>query len=86
MSVTEGGIHVEFIELVAEVFDADPATVRDDDTPTTLGGWTSLKHMQLVATIEEVYGVRLSVPEIKSFTSVGAVRAVLAGKGVEVAA
>jgi acyl carrier protein len=76
---------VEFTRLVAELFAVDPASVRDTDTPATLPGWTSLKHMELVATLEEVYGVRFSVSEIKSFTSVGSVRAVLEKKGVRTA-
>ncbi|WP_331765105.1 acyl carrier protein (plasmid) [Streptomyces sp. NBC_01136] len=73
---------MEFTKLVAELFAVDPASVRDTDTPAMLPGWTSLKHMELVATLEEAYAVRFSVAEIKSFTSVGNIRAVLEKKGV----
>ncbi|MCG5216562.1 acyl carrier protein [Streptosporangium sp. KLBMP 9127] len=73
---------MEFAEIVAEVLETDAGEVVDDATPATLGGWTSLRHVQLVVTLEEAYGLSFSREEIRSFKSVGHIREILARKGV----
>ncbi|MER7455986.1 acyl carrier protein [Micromonospora sp. NPDC126480] len=73
-----------FAELLADLFGVEPAEVVDDAGPTTIGAWTSMRHIQLVVTLEEVYGVAFSADEIKSFRSVGDVRQALTGRGVAV--
>lgn len=68
--------------LVADVLDLDPAGVTDDDGPATLPEWTSLRHLQLVVTLEEAYGISFAFDEVRAVPTVGALRAVLAAKGV----
>jgi acyl carrier protein len=65
------------LELSSEAITDELA---QDEVPT----WDSLRHLQLVATLEEVYRVRLSTREIMMLRSVGDVRAVLRGKAVPV--
>ena len=73
-----------FVDIVAEVLELDPEEVDDASSPATLHSWTSLRHLQLVVTLEEVYGLSFSRNEIKSFSSVGQIRATLQTKGVTV--
>lgn len=73
-----------FVDIVAEVLELDPEEVTDASSPATLGTWTSLRHLQLVVTLEEIYGLSFSRTEIKSFSSVGRIRAALETKGVTV--
>ncbi|MFJ9607938.1 acyl carrier protein [Kitasatospora sp. NPDC101176] len=68
--------------LVAEVLDLGPAAVTDDDGPATLPEWTSLRHLQLVVTLEEVYRVSFAYEEVRNVPTIGRLRTVLRAKGV----
>ncbi|MEV0728187.1 acyl carrier protein [Polymorphospora sp. NPDC050346] len=71
-------------DIVAAVLGVDPTDVHDRSGPTTLSGWTSLKHVELVVRLEQSYQVRFSHQEIVAFTTVEAVREALRLKGVAV--
>jgi acyl carrier protein len=73
---------ISFVELVASVLGMAENEVTDQIGPRVFPGWTSLRHVQLVIAIEANYGVSFSREEIRSFTSVGAVRRGLLEKGV----
>ncbi|WP_430502696.1 acyl carrier protein [Micromonospora trifolii] len=68
-------------EVVAGVLEVDPAEVTDDSGPQTIGTWTSLRHLQLVVTLEEVYGLSFAFEDIRDVRSVADLRAVLRAKG-----
>lgn len=68
-------------EVVAGVLEVDPAEVTDESGPETIATWTSLRHLQLVVTLEEVYGLSFAFEEIRDLRSVGALREVLRAKG-----
>ncbi|MDZ5443043.1 acyl carrier protein [Micromonospora sp. 4G57] len=70
-------------EVVAGVLEVDPAEVTDESGPQTIGTWTSLRHLQLVVTLEEVYGLSFAFEEIRDVRSVGELRTVLRAKGTE---
>ncbi|MCG5439534.1 MULTISPECIES: acyl carrier protein [Micromonospora] len=70
-------------EVVAGVLEVDPAEVTDDSGPQTIGTWTSLRHLQLVVTLEEVYGLSFAFEDIRDVRSVADLRAVLRAKGTE---
>ncbi len=71
-------------EVVAGVLDVDPDEVTDQSGPDDIPTWTSLRHLQLVVTLEEVYGLSFAFEEIRDVRSVGALRDVLRAKGTEV--
>jgi len=71
-------------ELLAAVLELSTDTITDDLAQGAVPSWDSLRHLQLVASIEETYGVRLSTREIMTLHSVGDVRAVLRAKDVPV--
>ncbi|MEU4335357.1 acyl carrier protein [Micromonospora lupini] len=70
-------------EVVAGVLEVDPAEVTDESGPGSIGTWTSLRHLQLVVTLEEVYGLSFAFEEIRDVRSVGELRTVLRAKGTE---
>jgi acyl carrier protein len=72
------------IELIADVLEVDPASVTDADGPATLPGWTSLRHLQLIVTLEETYRLSFAYEEVRKVDSVSGLRAVLRAKGVSV--
>ena len=56
-------------EIVAELFDLDPALVKDELTPEDVELWDSLNHLRLVSAVEEEFQVKLSMKEIESIRS-----------------
>ncbi|MET4923861.1 acyl carrier protein [Streptomyces sp. PSRA5] len=77
---TEPGESTELTGLVADVLQLAPAEVTDDTGPATSAAWTSLRHVQIVARVEQTYGVKLTSREVRGCRTVGALRGVLAQK------
>ncbi|QHY94283.1 hypothetical protein SSPS47_03970 [Streptomyces sp. S4.7] len=77
---TESTEATELTGLVADVLQMAPAEVTEDTGPATTAAWTSLRHVQIVARVEQTYGVRLTAREVRGCRSVGALRGVLAEK------
>lgn len=69
--------------LVARVLDIPLHAVTDELGPAVEGGWTSLRHVQLVSAVQKAYGIRLSPREIRSIRTVGDLRGLLDAQGVE---
>lgn len=67
------------VRLVADVLGAEPADLTDA-TAATEARWTSLKHIELVTTLEDVFGVSFSGAEIRAMTSVAVIRKTLRDK------
>lgn len=70
-------------ELVANVLDVPLAQIRPTTGPGTLMAWNSLKHLEMIATIEEVYNVKLTTREIHRLTSVADIRHILQKKAID---
>lgn len=71
------------VAVFSEVLGIDPETLNDDSSPETVAQWDSVAVMELVAAIEERFGVELSTREIMSMRTIGLVRSVLRRKGIE---
>jgi acyl carrier protein len=59
--------------IFADVFENDRFAFSDALTRDHVEGWDSLGHIRLVAATEEAFGLRFTIEEIESFTSVGRV-------------
>jgi acyl carrier protein len=71
----ENFIKVE--ELVATVMNVPLSLITDATGPTTLQTWNSLKHLELIAALEEVYGIKLTTHEMHRLTCVADIRNIL---------
>jgi acyl carrier protein len=71
-------------EVIGRALKVAPASISDDSSPETLRRWDSLRHLDLMNTIEDAYAVRFSIAEIMQAKSVGDIRRLLRAKGVEV--
>ena len=69
-------------DLFCEVLGLPQDRVSDATSPETTSEWDSLAAMNLVAALEETFGVELTTTEIMRMRSVGIVREVLRAKGV----
>lgn len=70
------------VELVAEVLELPAAEIGQDTGPATTGQWVSLRHLRIVAAVEDTYGVSFTPREIRGIRSVADLRALLAARDV----
>ena len=62
----------EYAQLVAGVFNADPARIFRSTQARDVDGWDSISHALLIMKIEESFGVVFSEEEIYTLPDVGA--------------
>ena len=68
--------------VFAEVLGLPADRLGEATSPETTSEWDSLAAMNLVAALEETFGVELTTTEIMRMRSIGVARAVLRAKGV----
>lgn len=68
--------------VVATVLEVDPAEITDDAAQPNVASWTSMRHIQLVVSVQEAYGVTFDYAEISDIRSVADLRRALRDKGV----
>jgi acyl carrier protein len=70
------------LRLVADVLEVPVTEIGPDTGPATAGQWVSLRHLQIVARVEEAYDVSITPREIRRIKSVEDLRDVLRRRGV----
>jgi acyl carrier protein len=78
------GIAVQFTELrqlMADVFECDPAAITPDSTPDSVEAWDSLRLLDLILAIEQQTGIEISPDRIEDMMSVPAILAILREAG-----
>ena len=68
--------------IMADVLKIDETDITDNLTIDDLEIWDSLKHMDLVVSIEQAFKIELTLDEIVIMTSVVAIKRVLNDRGV----
>ena len=65
----------EILKRVEEIFREELGQsnliITDDTTAEDVEGWDSLSHVQLVAVMEDVFGIEFSSREILSWDNIG---------------
>ena len=69
-------------KLMAGLFDMKQEDVTDRLTMKNTDGWDSLKHMELVVSIEEAFGVELAFDDIVAMQTLKDIKKILKAKGV----
>ena len=77
-------MNVNLHELVASTLNLPLSEVTDQLTMAEVENWDSLQHMNLIASLEQVYGAEFTFEEIVSMQSVAEIKRVLQGKGVDI--
>ena len=67
--------------LLAEVLQVPAAEITDDLSMKDVEAWDSLKHMELIVSLEQTFGLQLTFDEIVAMQSVGEIKRVMRGKG-----
>lgn len=70
--------------LIADTLRLPPEAISRESSIENTDAWDSLKHMELILSIEERFGLTLDGDEIARMISVAEVEEVLRSKGVEV--
>jgi acyl carrier protein len=63
--------------LLADVLQIPVATITDELAMKDTDVWDSLKHMELVVSLEQSFGIELSFDDIVAMQSVGEIKRVL---------
>jgi acyl carrier protein len=71
--------------VFAAVFGVEPTVLNDADSPETIEGWDSVKHIQLVLALESEFGMQFEPDEIAELIKFGVIRELLEARtGMEV--
>lgn len=71
-------------EILASTLHIPSADITDQLTMSEVETWDSLQHMNLIASLEQAFGVEFTFEEIVSMQSVAEIKRVLNGKRVDV--
>lgn len=72
------------ITLLSEILEIEVAEITDQVSRTTHTEWTSLRHVQLIATLEDFTNVSFTNREMAAIDSVRQLREMLTAKGIPV--
>lgn len=72
----------QLFRVFADVLKVETANVTEASSPETIPNWDSLATVNLVAELEQAFGVQFDILEIIEFHSVGIVKSILMEKGV----
>ena len=67
--------------VLAKVLHVLPAIITDDLAMQDVDAWDSLKHMELIVSLENTFELQLSFDEIVNMKSVGDIKLVLEERG-----
>jgi acyl carrier protein len=70
-------VNDKLTEIVAELFELEPATVNDALTPEDVELWDSMNHLRLISAVEEEFQIKLSMKEIESIRSLATLKALI---------
>ncbi|OHB62918.1 MAG: hypothetical protein A2Y76_11555 [Planctomycetes bacterium RBG_13_60_9] len=69
-------------ELMAGLFNVERSAITDSFSMKDTAAWDSLKHMELILSVEQTFDIDLTFEEIVAMQSVHDIRRILRGKGV----
>ena len=69
--------------LMAELFKMQEGEITDSLTMKDTEVWDSLKHMELIVSIEQTFGIELTFDEIVAMQNVKEIKRILGERGVE---
>ncbi len=73
-------IFVKLNEVFRDVFDDDSITVTDATTADDIEEWDSLEHINLLAAVEQEFGVKFNMGQVVSMKNVGEMADIIAGQ------
>ena len=75
--MTREEVYEQLNEVFRDVFDDDSITVNDATTSNDIEEWDSLEHINLIAAVEQEFGMRFSMGQVVSMKNVGEMVAII---------
>ncbi|MBO4899403.1 MAG: acyl carrier protein [Lachnospiraceae bacterium] len=69
--MTREEIFEQLNEVFRDVFDDESIEVSDETTADDIEDWDSLEHINLIAAVEQQFGVRFNMGQIVTLKNVG---------------
>ncbi|MBO5504835.1 MAG: acyl carrier protein [Lachnospiraceae bacterium] len=69
--MTREEVYEQLNEVFRDVFDDESITVNDATTSNDIEEWDSLEHINLIAAVEQEFGMRFSMGQVVSMKNVG---------------
>lgn len=69
--MTRSEIFVTLNEIFRDVFDDDSIIVDETTTAVDIDDWDSLTHINLLASVEDEFGIRFQMKDVVSMKNVG---------------
>ncbi len=64
-------VFVTLNEVFRDVFDDEEITVTDETTADDIEEWDSLEHINLLAAVEQAFGIKFNMGQVVSMKNVG---------------
>ena len=69
--MTREDIYADLNEVFRDVFDDESITVNDETTSDDIDDWDSLEHINLIAAVEQQFGIKFNMGQIVTMKNVG---------------
>ena len=69
--MTREQVYAALNEIFQDVFDDESLTVQDETTANDIEEWDSLEHINLVAEVENRFGIEFTMGEVNGMRNVG---------------
>ena len=73
-------LHERLEEVFRDVLGDDEIVITDETTAADIPGWDSVAHINLMCSIEEVFGVQFSGNQLAEFQNVGELKQFLTAR------
>ena len=78
--MTKEEIYERLNTVFREVFDDDKIEVNPDTTSDDIEDWDSLEHINLVAAVEQEFGVKFTMAQVLGMKNVGEMVGIIMGE------
>ena len=79
--MTREEVYEELNGVFQDVFDDESIVVNDETTANDIEDWDSLEHINLIAAVENEFGLRFKMREVSGMKNVGEMLAIIAERG-----
>lgn len=69
--MTRDEVYETLNEVFRDVFDDESIEVNDDTTSGDIEDWDSLEHINLIAAVEQEFGVKFNMGQVVTMKNVG---------------
>ncbi len=74
----------KYIQIFTDIFSLEEKDLNETTTMENIELWDSVGHVNLVATVEDTFGVEMTIDDMSEFVSFEAGKEILRKYGVEI--